>query len=147
MTIYGVEWDWTSGGSTKGTRTDGAAGFGDPNPAVNNGSGSSPFDNLYPWNGMVKETRSGGVMVKEPKYWYKWTKTGKKLKLQIADGPVEGFHVDPVNMDRGDGLGELDFSYIGRYHCGSDYKSSTNVAQKVNITRSTARSGIHNLGS
>lgn len=147
VTIYGVEWDWTSGGSTKGTRTDGAAGFGDPNPVVNNGSGSSPFDNLYPWNGMVKETRSGGVMVKEPKYWYKWTKTGKKLKLQIADGPVEGFHVDPVNMDRGDGLGELDFSYIGRYHCGSDYKSSTNVAQKVSITRSTARSGIHNLGS
>ena len=147
VTIYGVEWDWTSGGSTKGTRTDGAVGFSDPNPAVNNGSGSSPFDNLYPWNGMVKETRSGGVMVKEPKYWYKWTKTGKKLKLQIADGPVEGFHVDPVNMDRGDGLGELDFSYIGRYHCGSDYKSSTNVAQKVNITRSTARSGIHNLGS
>lgn len=147
VTIYGVEWDWTSGGSTKGTRTDGAAGFGDPNPAVNNGSGSSPFDNLYPWSGMVKETRSGGVMVKEPKYWFKWTKTGKKLKLQIADGPVEGFHVDPVNMDRGDGLGELDFSYIGRYHCGSDYKSSTNVAQKVNITRSAARSGIHNLGS
>lgn len=148
VTIYGVEWDWTSGGSTKGTRTDGAAGFGDPNPAVNNGSGSSPFDNLYPWSGMVKESRTGGVMVKEPKYWYKWTKTGKKLKLQIADGPVEGFHVDPVNMDRGDGLGELDFSYIGRYHCASGtYKSETNKAQQVNITRSGARSSIHNLGS
>ena len=139
---------WTSGGSTKGTRTDGAAGFSDPNPAVNNGSGSSPFDNLYPWSGMVKETRTGGVMVKEPKYWYKWTKTGKKLKLQIADGPVEGFHVDPVNMDRGDGLGELDFSYIGRYHCASGtYKSETNKAQQTNITRSQARSNIHNLGS
>ena len=148
VTIYGVEWDWTSGGSTKGTRTDGAAGFSDPNPAVNNGSGSSPFDNLYPWSGMVKETRAGGVMVKEPKYWYKWTKTGKKLKLQIADGPVEGFHVDPVNMDRGDGLGELDFSYIGRYHCASGtYKSETNKAQQVNITRSEARSSIHNLGA
>ena len=148
VTIYGVEWDWTSGGSTKGTRTDGAAGFSDPNPAVNNGSGSSPFDNLYPWSGMVKETRTGGVMVKEPKYWYKWTKTGKKLKLQIADGPVEGFHVDPVNMDRGDGLGELDFSYIGRYHCASGtYKSETNKAQQTNITRSQARSNIHNLGS
>ena len=148
VTIYGVEWDWTSGGSTKGTRTDGAAGFSDPNPAVNNGSGSSPFDNLYPWSGMVKESRTGGVMVKEPKYWYKWTKTGKKLKLQIADGPVEGFHVDPVNMDRGDGLGELDFSYIGRYHCASGtYKSETNKAQQVNITRSGARSSIHNLGA
>lgn len=147
VTIYGVEWDWTSSGSTKGTRTDAAASFGDPSPAVNNGSGSSPFDNLMPWSGMVKETRAGGVEVKEPKYYFKWTKTGKKLKLQIADGPVEGFSVDPVNRDRGDGLGELDYSYIGRYHCGSDYKSTTNVAQKVSITRSTARSGIHNLGN
>ena len=34
VTIYGVEWDWTSSGSTKGKRTDGATGFGDPNPAV-----------------------------------------------------------------------------------------------------------------
>ena len=146
--IYGVEWDWDTGNSTSGTRTDDSALFADPNPAVNNGSGSSPFDNLYPWSGMVKETRSGGVMVKEPKYWYKWTKTGKKLKLQIADGPVEGFHVDPVNMDRGDGLGELDYSYIGRYHCASGtYKSETNKAQQVNIRRSTARTQIHNLGS
>ena len=146
--IYGVEWDWDTGNSTSGTRTDDSALFADPNPAVNNGSGSSPFDNLYPWSGMVKETRTGGVMVKEPKYWFKWTKTGKKLKLQIADGPVDGFHVDPVNMDRGDGLGELDFSYIGRYHCASGtYKSETNKAQQASITRSTARSQIHNLGA
>ena len=149
--IYGVEWDWTSSGPTAGTRTDDAVGFDNPQPAVNNGTGWSPFDDLYPWSEMVREERTGGTMVKEPKFWFKWTRTpsgsGVKLKLQIADGPAEGFHVDPVNMDRGDGLGELDFSYIGRYHCGSDYKSSTNVAQKVNITRSTARSGIHNLGS
>ena len=115
---------------------------------MNNGTGSSPFDSLMPWAGMVKETRTGGVMVKEPKYWFKWTKTGKKLKLQIADGPVDGFHVDPVNMDKGDGLGELDFSYIGRYHCASGtYKSETNKAQQVSITRSAARTSIHNLGA
>ena len=147
VTIYGVEWDWTSGGSTGGKRTDAAAGFAEPNPAVNNGGGSSPFDNLMPWSGMVKETRSGGVEVKEPKYWFKWTKTGKKLKLQIADGYVEGFSVDPVNRDRGDGLGELDYSYIGRYHCASGYKSTTGAAQQVNIARSQARTGIHNLGA
>ena len=148
VTIYGVEWDWTSSGPTKGTRTDAAASFADPNPAVNNGNGSSPFDNLMPWAGMVKETRAGGVEVKEPKYWFKWTKTGKKLKLQIADGPVTGFHVDPVNMDRGDGLGELNFSYIARYHCASGtYKSETNKAQQVSITRSAARTSIHNLGA
>lgn len=145
--IYGVEWDWENGNSTAGVRTDDAATFAAPSPAVSNGTGSSPFDNLYPWCDMVKENRSGGVEVKEPKYWFKWTKTGKKLKLQIADGPVAGFSVDPVNRDRGDGLGELDYSYIGRYHCGSDYKSTTNVAQKVSITRSTARGGIHKLGS
>ena len=150
--IYGVEWDWTSSGPTKGVRTDDAALFADPNPAVNNGTGSSPFDNLYPWSEMVKEERTGGTMVKEPKYWYKWTRTpsgsGVKLKLQIADGPVDGFLPDPVNMDRGDGLGELDYSYIGRYHCASGtYKSETNKAQQVNITRSTARTQIHNLGS
>lgn len=150
--IYGVEWDWTSSGPTKGVRTDDAADFADPSPAVSNGIGSSPFDDLYPWGEMTIEERTGGTMVKEPKYWYKWTRTpsgsGVKLKLQIADGPVEGFHVDPVNMDRGDGLGELDFSYIGRYHCASGtYKSETNKAQQTNITRSQARSNIHNLGS
>ena len=39
------------------------------------------------WSGMVKESRTGGVMVKEPKYWYKWTKTGKKLNR-----PIDGFN-------------------------------------------------------
>ena len=147
VSIYGVEWDWTDSGPTRGVRTDMAAGFDDPVPAVNNGTGSSPFDDLMPWAGMVKETRAGGVEVKEPKYWFKWTKEGRKLKLQIADGPVEGFHVDPVNMDRGDGLGELDFSYIGRYHCAStNWKSEANKAQKCSITIDTARTGIHSLG-
>lgn len=145
--IYGVEWDWTSSGATRGVRTDDAANFPEPSPAVSNGNGSSPFDDLYPWCDMVRENRAGGVEVKEPKYWFKWTKTDKKLKLQIADAPVEGFSVDPVNRDRGDGLGELDYSYIGRYHCASDYKSTTGAAQRVDITRSQARSGIHNLGA
>lgn len=143
--IYGVEWDGTS--TTKWSRTDDAAGFVDPVPAVNNGTGSSPFDDIMPWAGMVREERAGGEEVKEPKYWYKWTKTGKNLKLQIANGPVEGFRVDPVNMDRGDGLGELDFSYIGRYHCAYDnWKSETNKAPNNDISRPSARTGIHALG-
>ena len=83
VNIYGVEWDWTNGDSTKGTRTDDAINFDDPSPAIGNGAGSSPFDNLYPWNGMTIEERTGGIMVKEPKYWFKWTITdeGKKVKL------------------------------------------------------------------
>lgn len=39
--IYGVEWDWTSSGPTAGTRTDDAAGFDAPQPAVNNGTGTA----------------------------------------------------------------------------------------------------------
>lgn len=143
--IYGVEWDGTA--TTKWTRTDDAEFFTDPVPAIGNGTGSSPFDALMPWSGMVIEERAGGTEVKEPKYWYKWTKTGKTMKLQIADGPVEGFHVDPVNMDRGDGLGELDFSYIGRYHSAEGWKSETNKPQKSQILRSESRTGIHSIGN
>src|SRR5699024_525061 len=46
--IYGVLWDGTS--TTALSRTDDAAGFSDPVPAVSNGSGSSPFDDLLPWS-------------------------------------------------------------------------------------------------
>lgn len=144
--IYGVEWDGTS--TTLWSRTDDAAGFVNPSPAVNNGSGSSPFDNLLPWSGMVKETDStAGTLVKIPKFWYKWTTNGSKLKLQIADMAADGFSVSPAHMDRGDGSGERDYVYIGRYHCASGYKSTTGAAQQVSITRSTARTNIHNLGS
>lgn len=145
--IYGVEWDWENNRLTKGVRTDDAALFPDPVPAVNNGTGSSPFDDLYPWSEMTKEIRIGGVEVKEPKYWFRWTKIGKKLKVQIATGPVEGFSVDPVNMDRGDGLGELDFSYIGRYHCGQNTnKSETGEYPINNSYRASCRKVIHDLG-
>ena len=42
---------------------------------------------------------------------------------------------------------QAEYSYIGRYHCASGYKSTTGAAQQVNITRSQARTGIHNLGA
>ena len=144
--IYGVSWAGTS--ATTLTRTDAAAGFADPVPAINNGSGSSPFDGLYPWSGMVKENRTGGVMVKIPKFWYKLTQNGSGVKIQIADGPVEGFSVSPAHMDRGDGKGERDYVYVGRYHCHtSNWKSQSGGKPMANITRASARSSIHNLGT
>ena len=146
--IYGVEWDWTSSGPTKGVRTDSAVSFGDPNPAVSNGNGSSPFDDKMPWAGMVVEDDAkAGKLVKIPKFWYKWTQNGNSLKLQIADGPQDGFHVSPTHMDRGDGKSERDFVYIGRYHCASGYKSQAGSRPLGNMTRSQARTNIHNLGA
>lgn len=144
--IYGASWDGTS--TTKWTRTDAAAGFTDPVPAVNNGNGSSPFDSIQPWAGMVKSNRTGGVMVAIPKFWYKITQNGAGMKIQIANKETSGFSVSPAHMNRGDGKGERDVVYIGRYHCHtSDYKSKTGGKPKASITRSAARTAIHNLGS
>ena len=147
VSIYGVQWDGTE--TTKWTRTEVSANFADPEPAVNNGTGSSPFDNLMPWAGMVVEDdpTAAGVLVKIPKFWYKWTKNGNGLKLQIADAPVDGFHTSPAHADRGDGKGERDYVYIGRYHCASGYKSQAGSQPLGNMTRSQARTNIHALGA
>ena len=97
---------------------------------------------------MVRNTRDCGEVVSIPKFWYKLTQNGTGINIQIADGAVDGFSVCPACMDRGDGKGERDVVYIGRYHCrSSDYKSYGGSSPKIDITRSTARSGIHALGS
>ena len=108
----------------------------------------SPFDNIQPWAGMERVTdATGGELVKIPKFYYKWTKNGNALKLQIAAEPVGGFHISPAHADRGDGGGERDYVYVGRYHCGSTYKSGTDQLPKVSITRAAARSSIKALGA
>ena len=147
ISIYGVEWDGTS--TTSWSRTDDSANFTDPSPAVNNGTGSSPFDNCMPWSGIRRVTDSDvGELVEIPKFWYKWTRDGSKMKLQIANAETEGFSVSPAHADRGDGTGERDVVYVGRYHCAtSTYKSTTGVKPIASITRSTARTNIHNLGT
>ena len=146
--IYGVYWDGTSGPAM--TRTDDAENFVDPVPYVSGASAySSPFDNLQPWAGMtVVDDAEAGKLVRIPKFWYKWTRSGDSMKLQIADKATEGFLVSPAHADRGDGSGERDVVYVGRYHCSSsNYKSATGVSPKANITRATARSSIAALGT
>lgn len=146
--IYGVIWDGSS--SPQLTRTDASANFPDPVAYMAGISNyGSPFDNIRPWSGMVvSEDSAAGKLVAIPKFWYKLTQSGTGLKIQIADAAQDGFSVSPAHMDRGDGKGERDVVYIGRYHCrSSDYKSYGGSLPKVNITRSTARSGIHALGS
>lgn len=144
--IYGAEWLGTS--DPKWYRTDAAADFVDPTPAVNNGTGSSPFDNIMPWCGMERVTdQVAGELVKIPKYWYRWTRADSKMKLQIADRAVIGFHTSPAHDDRGDGNGERGTVYVGRYHCVNGYRSANGAQPLSLITRAAARSGIHNLGS
>lgn len=143
--IYGASWDGTS--TTKWSRTDEAAEFTDPVPYVAGAkSYGSPFDDRLPWSGMVVSERTGGTMVAIPKFWYKLEQNGAGMTIKIADRAVEGYSVSPAHMDRGDGHGERDVVYIGRYHCNGTYKSGTG-SPRANMTRSSARSGIHNLGS
>ena len=146
--IYGAVWDGTS--TTAWTRTDDSADFVDPVPYVSGASAySSPFDDLMPWSGMERVTDEvAGELVKIPKFWYKWTKSGNSLKLQIADKAVDGFYVSPAHCDRGDGAGERDAVYVGRYHCAvNTLKSSTGVIPGAGSTRSNARNYIHQLGN
>lgn len=144
--VYGVLWDGSS--STKWTRTDDAALFFDPIPYVAGATDyKSPFDSIMPWSGMVKVERACGTMVAIPKFWYKLTQVGEGMQIQITNRALPGFMTSPAHMDRGDGVGERDVVYIGRYHSGDDYRSVTGASPKVLITRSAARSEIHKLGS
>lgn len=144
---YSAIWDGSS--NSAWTRADLAADFPDPNPAVANGTGSSPFDDIMPWSGMqIVEDAEAGTLVSIPKYWYKWTRDGVSMKLQIANEPQDGFFVSPAHANRGDGVGERDVVYVGRYHCSNvDYKSASGVTPKVSTTRADFRTAIHNLGT
>lgn len=135
--IYGVEWDKTE--SSKLSRTDDAALFKDPTPAVNGGNGSSPFDDIAPWSEIVKEEIDDNVMVKIPKFWYKWTNEGSTIKLQIANKETEGFHVSPAHADRNDGKGEREFVWIARYKASDQGGSVSGGLPLVNVTRSQVR--------
>ena len=152
--IYGVEWDGTS--TTALARTDDATTFTNPVPYYSGmtGNPSSPFDNISPWKDLTVSDRTGGKMVSIPKFYFKWTKTGIKMKLQIVPGEFKnyalanGFSISPAHQDRGDGAGERDVVYVARYHCAtSDYKSRTGEKPKASITRDTARQAIANLGT
>ena len=144
--IYGVSWDGSS--TQTWTRTDDARDFTDPTPAINNGIGSSPFDDIAPWSEMTKVNDTDcGTMVKIPKFYFKWTQSGSTLSLQISKEAKAGFQICPACADR-DGHGERDYVLVGRYHCAtSTYKSTTGVKPMASKTRADFRTGIHSLGS
>lgn len=121
--LYGVKWLGTNDTSLE--RTDSSQYFEDPSPAIGLGLGSSPFDRLMPWKGMrVINDNNAGELVEIPKYWYKWTSDGLSLQLQISSKKLSGFYTSPAHADRGDGKGERDYVYVGRYHSNNrNYRS------------------------
>lgn len=149
--IYGAEWDGSA--STAWSRTDDAALFVDPVPAYSDGDGgwtqgSSPFDNCYPWKGMKRvEDSDCGTLVEIPKFYFKWTFDGAKMKLQISPVQQEGFHVSPAHADRGDGEGERPKVYVSAYLLNSENKSvsgATNVYKSGNTWRTQMNNTYNN---
>lgn len=145
--IYGVSWDKSSSPSL--TRTDEAVNFSNPNPYYSGMSGtpSSPFDNLMPWSGMVKETIDGNVFVKIPKFWYKLENTSSLLSIQISNKAQTGFKVSPAHRAFNNYDTEKDYVYVGRYKCNSSYGSKTGQTPITSITRADARSGCAAISS
>lgn len=143
--IYGVTWKKT--GKTL-TRIDDSKNFSSPTVGTGTSTGNSPFNNLYPWNQITKVVDGNNTLVKIPKFWFKWTNTTSALTLQICDKPIDGFYVSPMHADRGDGKGERDIAYIGRYRCAkTSYYSKTGLNSEVSMTIDTARTKIKSLGT
>lgn len=148
--VYGVVWDGTS--TTAWDRTDDAAEFDDPVPYVMGSTDyGSPFDDISPWKDMnIVEDAEAGTLVSIPKFWYKLEQVGNGMSIKIANESKSGFHVSPAHMDRGDGYGERDVVYIGRYHCaysGRVLKSKSGTSPSGSNNRSSYRTNIHAAGS
>lgn len=153
VSIYGVEWDGTA--TTSWTRTGDAADFVDPVPQMSDGNngwttGSSPFDSIQPWSGMqIVEDSTAGSLVSIPKFWYKLTQnpTTHNLKIEISSVEMDGFSVSPAHMDRGDGEGERDTIYVGRYHCDNNNRKSRTGENPYRGAMTNAISFVHDVGS
>lgn len=141
--VYGVS--WADAQSSRLVRTDDAAGLPDPVPAVGTGAGSSPFDGKYPWSGMVRVTDGENALVAIPKFWVKVT--ANPFSVRISDREQEGYQLSPAHRDRGDGNGERDVVYIGRYECDAAYQSKSGQAPLVSKNLTNFRSGISALGA
>lgn len=137
-------------------RIGASADFANPVSQCSDGNGgwvggSSPFDNIMPWSGMqIVEDAEAGTLVSIPKFYYKWTISGDRnevMQLEISASPQDGFYTSPAHADRGDGFGERDIIYVGRYHCSDTYKSETGVKPHGSSTRNWCRTKIHDLGT
>lgn len=124
----------------------------EPVPAVGNGVGSSPFDNLEPWSRMdeynilsenviykrgdANFSRSRDTLVLIPQYFYKVIKNGTDWYFYVSSGAVSGFERHP-------GSGK----YVGRYNTCDGYISASGFPPLVSITRAQARTGSSGKGN
>ena len=153
---YAVQWHY---GLTMPQLSRGglAASFTDPVPAEGvGGSGSSPFDNIAPWNGMEIYVDVGGtpqkyaagmsltendILVKIPEFYYKAEKDTAKQMWTWAVSPTA-----KTGYEKHPGSGR----YVGRYHTGgssSGVYSRSGVSPLVNTSQTNFRTYSANKGT
>ena len=154
---YGVEWDYSQS-SPQLTRKGLSASFTDPSPATSvSGSGSSPFDSIWPWAGMevynitpegrrIKKGETGfsftdyDVMVYIPEFWYTAQKdtTNSKWTWAISPTPIAGYEKHP-------GSGR----FVSKYHTSgsaSAVASKSGTTPLVSTTQTNFRTYSKNKG-
>jgi hypothetical protein len=171
--VVGVEWDYSNPSTQlrRLTRANDPNGFvtnditAEPVAAVGTGAGSSQFNSLYPWsemdefniiNNLVSHRRGSAnfsrtandTVVRVPKYWFRIEQiaASTRIRFYISSAPRTGFTLHPA-FARGDGAGERDFNYVGKYNTGAGYVSRSGLAPLVSITRATARTGSAGKGA
>lgn len=151
---YGVHWDKSS--TTWLDRTGQNVYMSDPVVAVASGSGSSPFDRIYPWSEMAEfnvinnalsyqkgvdaefSRTSYDTVVRIPKFYYKVydPETSNVWSLSISPIAQTGYELHPAFEDK-------DYIYVGRYLTSSAFESKSGKTplgnSKIADTRTNSR--------
>ena len=157
--IYGVKWTYNNSSTALTRLTTANDSVVNTNIAaeatagIGTTAGSSPFDNIYPWNEMDEYNVSGGAItvkrgetgfsrandtvVKIPKFYYKVVDNSSTSTrcFYISQGPSDGFTLHPA-FSRG-GV-EKDAIYVGRYHSTLAFSNTSTITGKappVSLTR------------
>lgn len=127
----------------------------EPQPAIGNGMGSSPFDAFYPWNRMEEwnvvdgqitvkhgqpdfSRQANDVVVFVPGYFFYVTYNvgEKKAYYYVSQKAATNFSKHP-GSDR----------CVGKYQTCTGYVSKTGLATLKTLTRATARNGHKGRGA
>ena len=141
--IYGISRDIAKS-SPAWARTDKAVGM-TATATVGTVTGSSDFDDCYPWNGIVRETLlTGDVMVKIPKFYFQRYREGNVEHIRIANKATSGFTLHPLFNHGGV---ESECAYVGAYKTSSNNKSVSGASPQVSQTRATMRNNAKAKGA
>lgn len=152
--VFGVMWDYSLSSPQLSRLTSQNDPYGfvtvapgqEPTSCVGTTGGQSDFDNYLPWSGMIRKNyvngeivdfvsyENGETFVYIPKFWSKIVddSVNSKMYFYISNQELNEF-TEHQGSNR----------YIGRYVCGTDFKSMPNSAPNVDKTIAEYRTALH----